>query len=105
MDHQRGVGGLGDPAVRSQIVHVRDELRRYHQVRLKQKSLEQQVARLGETGSSTQLAEVSLAILLYCVCACVRVCVCVFVCVCVCVCVCMMDAVCVCDVYVRSRQS
>ena len=82
VDHQRGGGGLCDPAVRSQIVHVRDELRRYHQVRLKQKSLEQQVARLGQSGSSTQLAEVSLAIL-YCVCVCVCVCACVCVCVCV----------------------
>ena len=56
----RGGGGesLGDPTVRSQIVHVRDELRRYHQMRLKQRSLKEQVALAQETGSQ-ELPEVS----------------------------------------------
>ena len=49
-------GGLDDPAVRSRVVHVRDELRRYHQMRVKKMSLEQQVA----DSSSPQLAEVSV---------------------------------------------
>lgn len=50
-------GGLADPEVRSRIVHARDELRRYHQMRENRRSLEQQVAGAED---SPQLAEVSL---------------------------------------------
>ena len=55
----QGAGeGLADPAVRSRIVHVRDELRRYHQTRVKKQALEKQVAHARDS-SSPQLAEVS----------------------------------------------
>ena len=60
------VSGLDDPAVRSRIVHVRDELRRYHQMRVKKRTLEQQVA----DSSSPQLAEVSVQICLKIPCCC-----------------------------------
>lgn len=54
-----GVASLNDPAVRSHIVHVRNELRKYHEMRTKQKMLEEQVASAGENGSG-QLASAEL---------------------------------------------
>ena len=63
LSSQRGAGGgLGDPAVRSQIVRVRDEMRRYHQMRVRQKTLEQQVACAGESGSPQLVAEVRVSL-------------------------------------------
>lgn len=55
-----GVASLNDPAVRSHIVHVRNELRKYHEMRTKQKMLEEQVASAGENGSG-QLASAEVS--------------------------------------------
>ena len=51
------VASLSDPAIRSHIIHVRDELRKYHEMKTKQRTLEQQVALGGENGDG-HLAEV-----------------------------------------------
>ena len=55
----KAVAGLGDPAVRSHIVHVRNELRKYHEMKTRQKVVEQQLAESGE-GSDDRLAEVRI---------------------------------------------
>ena len=49
---------LDDPAVRSHIVHVRDELRKYHEMKAKQKTLEEQIARAGMSSDASTPAEV-----------------------------------------------
>ena len=49
---------LDDPAVRSHIVHVRDELRKYHEMKAKQKTLEEQIAHAGMSSDASTPAEV-----------------------------------------------
>ena len=51
-----GAPNLDDPVVRSQIVNVRDKLKRYHDMRVRLKTLEEQVAPHTRENSSGQLA-------------------------------------------------
>lgn len=48
---------LSVPALRSHIVHVRNELRKYHEMKAKQKTLEEQMAQSSD-GQSAAFAEV-----------------------------------------------
>ena len=51
---------LSDPALQSHIVHVRNELRRYHEMKTKQKTLEEQMAHIQSSdGQSAAFTEVS----------------------------------------------
>ena len=55
-----GAVSLDDPVVQSHIVNMRDELRKYHDMRARLKSLEEQVApRENSSGQLASSAEVS----------------------------------------------
>lgn len=56
---QPAVARLNDPAVRSHIVHVRDKLRIYHEMRAKCTALEQQVACADKNNGDDHLHQVS----------------------------------------------
>lgn len=49
---------LHSPAVRSQIVHMRDELKKFHELRTKQKTLEEQLAQVEESSDQPPPTEV-----------------------------------------------
>ena len=49
---------LHSPAVQSQIVHMRDELKKFHELKTKQRTLEEQIAQAEESGDQPPPSEV-----------------------------------------------